>query len=72
MVCRSFTARLPMLGYRVNQKADLERQKQVTGIVLRALYCASQGWTFEVIADLDSGVNYQLIDSVRQAVREAQ
>lgn len=37
-----------------DQKDDLERQKQVL-----ELYCASQGWTFEVIADLGSGMNYQ-------------
>lgn len=37
-----------------DQKADLERQKQVLG-----LYCASQGWTHEVIADLGSGLNYR-------------
>ena len=37
-----------------DQKADLERQKQVL-----ELYCASQGWTFEVIADLGSGMNYR-------------
>ena len=37
-----------------DQKADLERQKQVL-----ELYCARQGWTFEVIADLGSGMNYQ-------------
>jgi putative resolvase len=43
-----------------------------TGIVMRALYCASQGWKFEVIAIFDSGMNYQLIDAVRQAVKEAQ
>jgi predicted site-specific integrase-resolvase len=36
-----------------DQKADLERQKQVL-----ELYCASQGWTFYVIADLGSGMNY--------------
>jgi Predicted site-specific integrase-resolvase len=36
-----------------DQKDDLERQKQVL-----ELYCARQGWTFEVIADLGSGVNY--------------
>ncbi len=35
------------------QKGDLERQKQVL-----ELYCARQGWTFEVIADLGSGMNY--------------
>jgi len=37
-----------------DQKDDLERQKQVL-----ELYCAQQGWTFEVIADLGSGMNYQ-------------
>lgn len=36
-----------------DQKGDLERQKQVL-----ELYCAQQGWTFEVIADLGSGMNY--------------
>lgn len=36
-----------------DQKADLERQKQVL-----ELYCARQGWTFEVLSDLGSGMNY--------------
>jgi predicted site-specific integrase-resolvase len=36
-----------------DQKEDLERQKQVL-----ELYCAKQGWTFEVIADMGSGMNY--------------
>jgi predicted site-specific integrase-resolvase len=36
-----------------DQKADLERQKQVL-----ESYCARQGWTFEVVADLGSGMNY--------------
>ena len=36
------------------QKDDLERQKQVL-----ELYCARQGWTFEVVADLGSGMNYR-------------
>ena len=36
-----------------DQKDDLERQKQVL-----ELYCARQGWTFEIIADLGSGMNY--------------
>lgn len=36
-----------------DQKADLERQKQVL-----ELYCAQQGWQFEIIADLGSGMNY--------------
>ncbi len=35
-----------------DQKEDLERQKQVL-----AMYCAAQGWTYEVIADLGSGMN---------------
>ena len=37
-----------------DQKADLERQKQVL-----EMYCAQQGWTYEVIADLGSGMNYR-------------
>ncbi len=36
-----------------DQKEDLERQKQVLEI-----YCASQGWTFELVSDLGSGMNY--------------
>lgn len=36
-----------------DQKDDLERQKQVL-----ELYCASQGWTFEIVSDLGSGMNY--------------
>jgi len=36
-----------------DQKNDLERQKQVL-----ELYCARQGWTFEIISDLGSGMNY--------------
>jgi putative resolvase len=36
-----------------DQKSDLERQKQVL-----EMYCANCGWTFEVIADLGSGMNY--------------
>ena len=36
-----------------DQKDDLERQKQVL-----ELYCARQGWTFEIVADLGSGMNY--------------
>jgi putative resolvase len=49
------TARRTIAYARVSshdQKADLERQKQVL-----ELYCARQGWTFEVIADLGSGMN---------------
>ncbi len=37
-----------------DQKDDLERQKQVL-----ELYCARQGWTFEIVSDLGSGMNYQ-------------
>jgi putative resolvase len=37
-----------------DQQTDLERQ-----IHLLELYCASQGWTYEVISDLGSGMNYQ-------------
>lgn len=36
-----------------DQRADLERQRQVL-----ELYCASQGWTFDVVADLGSGMHY--------------
>jgi predicted site-specific integrase-resolvase len=35
-----------------DQQADLERQKQVLEI-----YCAQQGWRFEIISDLGSGMN---------------
>jgi predicted site-specific integrase-resolvase len=37
-----------------DQRSDLERQEQVL-----ALYCAAQGWIYEVITDLGSGMNYQ-------------
>lgn len=49
------TARRTIAYARVSshdQTADLERQKQVL-----ELYCARQGWTFEVISDLGSGMN---------------
>ena len=36
-----------------DQKADLERQKQVL-----ELFCSKNGWTFEIISDLGSGMNY--------------
>ena len=36
-----------------DQKEDLERQRQVL-----ELYCATQGWKFEAISDLGSGMNY--------------
>ncbi len=38
---------------RRDQKDDLERQKQVL-----ELYCARQGWPFEIVSDLGSGMNY--------------
>jgi predicted site-specific integrase-resolvase len=37
-----------------DQEADLHRQARV----LEA-YCAAQGWTFEVVTDLGSGMNYR-------------
>ncbi|NEQ97666.1 MAG: IS607 family transposase [Cyanothece sp. SIO2G6] len=43
-----------------DQKADLERQVQV----LEA-FCGSHGWTFEVIRDLGSGMNYRKKGLVR-------
>ena len=36
-----------------DQQDDLERQKQVLEV-----YCATQGWTFEIVADLGSGISY--------------
>jgi len=48
-----------------DQKADLVRQEQVL-----ELYCAERGWSFEVISDLGSGMNYKkkglnnLIDAI--------
>jgi len=36
-----------------DQKNDLERQKQVL-----EMYCAKHGWTYEIISDLGSGMNY--------------
>jgi len=36
-----------------DQKADLVRQKD-----LLEMYCASYGWSFEIISDLGSGMNY--------------
>jgi predicted site-specific integrase-resolvase len=53
-----------------DQKDDLERQKQVLEI-----YCARQGWTFEVITVFSaqlygsrSSKNQKLIDAVRSIV----
>ena len=37
-----------------DQRADLERQKQVL-----ELFCSKNGWTFDIISDLGSGMNYQ-------------
>lgn len=37
-----------------DQKDDLLRQKQML-----ELYCGSQGWVFEIIDDLGSGMNYR-------------
>ena len=37
-----------------DQKADLERQEEVL-----SSYCAAKGWTYEVIHDLGSGMNYR-------------
>lgn len=37
-----------------DQKSDLKRQQDML-----SMYCASQGWSFEVIADLGSGMNYR-------------
>ena len=36
-----------------DQKDDLERQKQVL-----ELFCSKNGWTFDIISDLGSGMNY--------------
>jgi predicted site-specific integrase-resolvase len=36
-----------------DQKSDLTQQQE-----LLEMYCASYGWTFEVISDLGSGMNY--------------
>jgi len=36
-----------------DQKDDLERQKQVL-----ELFCSKNGWSFEIVSDLGSGMNY--------------
>ena len=36
-----------------DQKQDLERQKEVV-----SLFCAQNGWQYEIIEDLGSGLNY--------------
>ena len=48
-----------------DQKEDLKRQQKVL-----EMYCAAKGWSFELISDLGSGMNYrkrglkQLIDKI--------
>ena len=37
-----------------DQKKDLERQKNVL-----SSYCAAKGWSFEIVSDLGSGMNYR-------------
>jgi len=37
----------------MSKKNDLERQKQVL-----ELFCSKNGWTFDIISDLGSGMNY--------------
>ncbi len=37
-----------------DQKEDLQRQ-----IRMLELYCSAQGWSFEIVKDLGSGMNYQ-------------
>lgn len=37
-----------------DQKADLERQKEVL-----QLFCVKHGWSYEIIEDLGSGMNYR-------------
>jgi len=69
---KALTTRRTMAYARVSshdQKADLERQKQVL-----ELYCARQGWTFEVLADLGSGMNYHKkgLKRLLQAILEGQ
>jgi predicted site-specific integrase-resolvase len=37
-----------------DQKDDLDRQEKAL-----ELYCATQGWSFEIVSDLGSGMNYR-------------
>jgi putative resolvase len=46
------TASRKTVAYARASSHDLERQKQVL-----ESYCAAQGWTFELVADLGSGMN---------------
>jgi putative resolvase len=52
------TADRPTVAYtRVSsndQKADLARQREMLG-----LFCAARGWTYEIVDDLGSGLNYR-------------
>ena len=54
----SFSGQRVTLAYaRVSshdQKNDLQRQKEVL-----ELFCAQHGWSFEIIEDLGSGMNYR-------------
>ena len=50
-----------------DQRADLERQKQ--GL---ELYCASQGWTVDIIADLGSGINYRGLKRLLDGIVEGE
>jgi predicted site-specific integrase-resolvase len=50
-----------------DQKDDLERQKQVL-----ERYCARQGWTFEVIADLGSGIQKKGLKRLLDAIIDGQ
>ena len=51
-----------------DQKDDLQRQKKIL-----EMYCAAQGWNYQIIADLGSGMNYRkkglkkLLDGIMDA-----
>ena len=51
-----------------DQKDDLQRQKKIL-----EMYCAAQGWNYQIIADLGSGMNYRkkglkkLLDGIMNA-----
>ena len=51
-----------------DQKDDLQRQKKI-----QEMYCAAQGWNYQIIADLGSGMNYRkkglkkLLDGIMDA-----
>ena len=57
MRARTNSGERPTIAYaRVSsydQKEDLQRQKEML-----EMYCSSQGWSFEIISDLGSGMNY--------------